>query len=281
MRVSYNHSMQTKIILLSFSSATLSLILNLLFHSNLLVSLLNSLTVGLSAYFSLNYLTTKKSLFNILLIISLGAIPLFYFIPNDKLFSFLPLFSLGLFFLCRRLPKKYLIIWGLFLFFGNLYSGEIIKYPLYIQYQQLIFNSPEVNLHMYRHQQDALFIPYKVRLLVYSQLIYIYAALTNLFNFLNLKNIADVLLIANLYPLFVGFINIFKQKGRFREIFLVAFLITALVAGIDRSADKFQSLYLLGPLFIYLILQGAQNINKKLYIILWILSLFISISPKI
>lgn len=281
MCVSYNHSMQTRIILLSLLSAILSSILSLSFHNNLLVSLLNSLTLGLSAYFFQSYLTTKKSLFNTLLIVSLGAIPLFYFIPNNKLLSFLPLFSLGFFFLCRGLPRKYLIIWGLFLFFGNLYSGEIIKYPFNIQSSQLIFNSPEVNYNMYRHQQDALFIPYTARLLVYSQLIYFYAALTNLFNFLNLKNMTDVLLIANLYPLFVGFINIFKQKSRFREIFLIAFLITALVASIDRSADKFQSLYLLGPLFIYLILQGAQNINKKLYIILWILSFFVLISPKI
>lgn len=275
--------MQAKALFPAIISSFLSFALNLLFDHNLSVSLLNCLTLGLSVYLFQNYLASKKSLFNIFLTVSLGLIPLFYYLPANKLIAYLPLFSLGLFYLYRKLPKKYgiIIFWGLFLFFGNFYSGEIIKYPFNIQHSQLIFNSPEVNYNMHRHQQDALFIPYKARLLVYSQLVYVYALLTNLFNFLNLKNLSDILLIANLYPLFVGIHNIFKHKNIFRSFILTAFLVTALTAGIDRSTDKFQSLYLLGPIFIYLILYGAQTINKKLYFTLWILSLFISISPKI
>lgn len=275
--------MQTKVYLPIIFSSGLSVILNIFYHHNLFISLSNSLTLGFSAYFFQNYLTSKKSLFNILVLVSLGAIPLFYYKPTAWFVALLPLSTLGFFYLCNReLPKRYLIIaLGLFLFFGNLYSSEVIKYPFNIQHSQLIFNYPEVNYNMYRHQQDALFIPYKARLLVYSQLIYVYALLTNLFDFLNLKNLSDILLIANIYPLFVGIHNIFKQKNIFRSILLTAFLITALTAGINRSADRFQSLYLLGPVFIYLILLGAQTINKKLYITLWILSLFIFISTKI
>lgn len=269
--------MQAKAYLPTIFSTILSLILNLFHHHNLLVSLLNSVLLGLSIYFFQRYLTSIKSIFNILLIISLGAIPLFFYKPTESVISFLPLFSLGFLYFAKQNIPGYavILIWGVFLFLGNLYSGEIIKYPFTIQHSQLIFNSPEINLHMYRHRQDALFIPYKVRQLVYSQLIYIYALLTNLFNFLNLKNLSDALLIANLYPLFIGLIKVIKQENRFRNICFAAFIITALTAGIDRSADRFQSLYLLGPLFIFLILTGTPNINKKIYITLWILSLFL------
>lgn len=268
--------MRTKALLPFILCAILSFILNLLFSHNPTVSLLNALTLGLSAYFFQKFIALKKSLFSTFFIISLGLIPLFYFVPANKLLSFLPLFSLGFCYLYKQFPKRYvLVIWGLFLFFGNLHSGGIIKYPFNIQSPQLIFNSPEVNLYMYRHQQDALFIPYRARLLVYSQLIYVYAFLTNLFNFLNLKNLSDILLVANLYPLFTGIYNIFKQKNRMGDICITAFLATALTVGIDRSTDKFQSLYLLGPIFVYLILLGFQTINKRLYIILWTLSFFL------
>lgn len=274
--------MQIRALLPIILASFLSLILNLLFHQNLFVALLNCLTLGLTAYLFQSYLNLQKSFFNIFIIVSLGLIPLFYYLPANAFFSFLPLFSLGFFYLYRILPKGYvIIIFGLFLLLGNSYSGEIIKFPFSIQYSQLIFNSPEINYNMSRHQQDALFIPYKARLLVYSKLIFFYASLNNLFNFLNLKNLADILLIANLYPLFVGSYKIFRQKNGFRIICFIAFLITALTSGIDRSADKFQSLYLIGPIFIYLIILGTQTVNKKLFFAFCFLTLFIFISPKI
>lgn len=275
--------MQSKAVLLASLSSLLSLTINLLLHHYLLSSLLNCLTLGLSVYLFQIYLNQIKSLFNTFLIISLGLIPLFHYSPDNQFTSFLPLLSLGFFYLYEKMPTKYLviIIFGFFLFLGNIYLSEIIKHPFRIQYTQLIFNSPEINLYMYRHQQDALFIPYKIRLVAYSKLIYVYAFLTNLFNFLNLKNLSDILLVANLYPFFTGIFYFLKQKNRYRDIFFIAFLITDLTIGIDRSTDRFKSLYLLGPIFVYIIFLGAKNVNKKLYLILWIISLFILISPKI
>lgn len=261
----------------------LSFLINLLSHHPLLISITNSSSLGLSVYLFTKNLNLKLTLFVSLIIISFGLMPLFHFSPTYEVISLLNLFLLFLLYLYINLHKKYLIltIWGMLLLFGNIYSGEIIKYPFNIQYSQLIFNSPEINFHINRHQQDALFIPYKIRLVVYSKLIYVYALLTNLFNFLNLKSLSDILLIANLYPLFIGIYKALKQKNKLRDIFIVGFLITALIAGVDRSTDKFQSLYLLGPIFIYLILLGLQSVNKKIYLSLWVLSLFILISPKI
>lgn len=274
--------MQAKTYLPTILSALLSFILNLFYHHNLLAALLNSLTLSLSVYFFQSYLTSKKSPFNTILIISLGTIPLFYYKPTDWIISLLSLSILGFFYLYRKYSSRYLIIiGGLILFLGNLYSGGIIKYPIKLEYSQLIFHSPEINFNLEKHQQDALFIPYQARLIVYSKLIYIYALLTNLFNFLTLINLADILLIANLYPFFIGISKIFKLEKSFRKIFLTTFSIAALTIGIDRSTDKFQSLYLLGPIFIILILIGAQTINKKKYIALWFFSLFLLISTKI
>lgn len=250
-------------------------------HLSLQSILLNFLTLGLSLYLFRRYLPSQKNLYNIFLIISLGLIPLFYYSPNNFV-SFLPLLSIGILAFYQRFPKKYLIIiWVIFLFFANLYSGQVIKYPFNIEFSQLIFNSPEVNYNLSRHQEDALYIPYKIRLLIYSQLIYIYAILTNFFDFINLKNLYEVLLIANLYPLFLGIHKIFNQNSEYKNLCLTAFLVTMLTAGLDRSPDKFESLYLLGPIFIYIILLGFQNIKKKVYLFLWILGIFILISPKI
>lgn len=268
--------MQYKFFIALTASFILSLSLNYFSHHNLFISLINSFTYALSIYLFKNTFITKNILFNFFLIISLGLIPLFKYSPNGSPLSLLPLLSVGIISLYKYFPKKWVIVlWILFLFFGNFYSNGIIKYPFIIQSSQLIFNSPEVNYNMYRHQQDALFIPYKARLLVYSQLIYIYAFLTNLFDFLNLKNLFNVLLIANIYPFFTGIFTLVKQKLRYRGICLTAFLITALTTGIDRSAESFKSLYLLGPIFIYLTLLGAQTINKKIYIVLWFISLFL------
>lgn len=273
--------MQAKTLMITFIVSFLSIIFNLYNHQDIIVSLLNSLILGLSVYWFQKKLNISRSAFNIFLIISLSLIPLFYYFPTKIYFFFLPLFSLGFFYFYRLLPKKYVIlIYGLFLLLGNLYFSEIIKYPFRIQTEQLIFNSPEVNYNIHRHQQDALFIPYKARLIIYSKLIYVYAFLTNLFSFLNLKNLSDVLLIANLYPLFVGIYNIFKQKNEFTNICITTFAVTALTLGIDRSTDKFQ-IFLSGPAIIFLILSGTRMINKKLYFALWILSIFIYISPKI
>lgn len=256
-----------------------SLILNFSFHQNLLISLLNAFTLGLSVY--LFQARQLLSPFNIFLVTSLSLIPLFNYAPTNIYFSLLPLFSLGFFYLYKMFPRKLVIvIWGVFLLIGNLYFSEIVKYPLNIQSHQLIFSSPETNYNIDRHQKDALLIPYKARLIIYSKLIFVYVFLTNLFSSLNLKNLSDVLLLANLYPLFVGIYNIFKQKNEFTNICITGFAVTALTLGIDRSTDRFQ-IFLLGPLIVLLILLGTQAINKKIYIILWILSIFIYISPKI
>lgn len=279
--LTFKLTMRNKFLISTILCLLLSILINYLSHKDLLVSLVNSITLTLSVYIFYNYINSKNSFLNSL-IISFPLIPLFSYLPNNTFISFLPLLSLGIINLYIRFPKKWiLVIWALFLLLGGAYSGEIIKYPFDVQDSQLIFNSPEINYNIQRHQQDAMFLPFKARQIIYSKLIIGYAALNNFFDFLNLKNLSDILLIANLYPLFVGMYRIFGQKNSLWNIFLITFLITVLIAGIDRSPDKFQSLYLLGPVFIYLIILGINKLNRKVYFALWILTFLILISPKI
>lgn len=269
----------TTIILLS---SLLTLTLNLIYHHSLLVAFLNSLTLGLSIHFIQRFLNLKLSAFNIFLTTFLALMPLFHYKPANNFFSLLPLLSLGILYLYTQFQKKLiLIVWMLFLVLGMLYSNDIIKYPFKVQDHQLIFSSQEINNNLTKHQQDALYIPYRARQIVYSHLIYLYASLTSFFNFLSLKNLSDILLIANLYPLFTGIIYILKQNTKLTYPCIAAFLISIVTIGIDRSTDKYQSWYLLGPIFVLLIMLGAQRISKKLYLILWVLSFFIFISPKL
>lgn len=273
--------MQTKTFFTAFIPSSISLILNLISHHNFSVSILNSLTLGLSIYLAQKYLSQRASVFNTFLVISLGLMPLFYYIPKETYFSLLPLFSLIFLYFAKKNIGAVIILFGLFLLIGNIYLSEIVKYPFKIQYTQLIFNTPEINYNIFKHQQDALFIPYQARLMIYSKLTFIYALLINLFNSLTLKSLSDTLLIANLYPLFIGVYDILRQKSKLTYLYVAAFLITALTVGIDRSTDKFQSVYLLGPMLIFLILLGARRVNKKIFLSLWILSFFIFIAPKI
>lgn len=272
--------MQRGVLLPIIISVFLSFSFNYISHYDLFISLINSLTLGSSIMLFRNYLALKNNIFNSFLYISLGLIPIFTYSPNPNFFSLLPLVTLMLIYFYIKFSKNLLVILIFYLFFGNLYLGEVIKYPFDLQNTQLIFNSPEINYNIKRHQQDALFIPYKLRQVFYSQTVYAYALLTNFFDFLNLKNLSDILLLANLYPLFTGIYTSFKVRN-LRFILLIALLATMLAAGIDRSPDKYQSLYLLGPIFIYLILLGVRNVNTKIYLALWTISFYIFISPKI
>ena len=266
----------------------LTFLINFLSAHNLLTSIANSATLCLSVYLFKDYLNKRRFLFNIFIIVSFCIIPLFQYQPKSDFISLLPLLSLGFFYISSRAIEKInylnivlILVWIFFLTLSIAYSGEVIKPPFEIQSSQLIFNSPEINYNIKRHQQDALYIPYKIRQLIYSDSVFSYAILTNFFDFLNLKNLSDALFIANLYPLFVGFYKFFRERFEFKYLCLSAFLITILIAGIDRSPDKFQSLYLLGPVFVYLIILGLRSINKKFYILLWVLGLFILLTPKI
>lgn len=256
-------------------------IVNVISHQDLLVSLTNSLTLIFSINFFKEYIK-KISLFTSLFLISLGLMPIFTYHPVNTYLSFLPIISLILINFYKGKPSKLkLAIIAIVLFISNLYVGEVIKFPISIQHTQLIFNSPEIRYNIKRHQADALYIPFKIRQLVYSEIIFVYASLSNFFNFLTLKGLVDVLLIANIYPLILGLYKTFKEKAFFRNLCIVYFLITFLVSSIDRSPDRFQSLYLLTPIFIYLMLFGFKLIHKKIYIFLFAISIFILISPKI
>lgn len=268
--------------LLALLSSLLSLSLNLFTHQNLFASFVNSLTLGLSVYFFQNLLNLKRGLFHYFILISSGLIPLFFFLPTNMFFSFFPLLILGIIYLYSRNPNKlFLVVFGFILFVGILYCNEVVKFPFEIQQMQLIYNSPEVNYNLTRHQEDALFLPYKMRLIVYSKLIYLYALLTNFFDFLNFKNLYETLMLANLYPLFIGIYKIIRENQKLKFLIITAFLITLFIAGLDRSPDKSQSLYLISPLLIYLIILGAENVNKKIYFLLWIISIFNLINPLI
>lgn len=268
--------------LLALLSSLLSLSLNLFTHQNLFASFVNSLTLGLSVYFFQNLLNLKRGLFHYFILFLSGLIPIFLYAPVNVFFSFFPLLILGIIYLYNRNPNKlFLVMFGFILFVGILYCGEVIKFPFEIQQMQLIYNSPEVNYNLTRHQEDALFLPYKMRLIVYSKLIYLYALLTNFFDFLNLKNLYEILILANLYPLFIGIYKVIRENQKLKFLIITAFLITLFIAGLDRSPDKFQSLYLLGPIFLYLILVGSQFINRKIYLTFWLLSLFLYINPKL
>lgn len=257
-------------------------LLNYFTHLNLLVSINNTLILILSILLFKKYLDEKKYFLNFFIIASCSLIPLTFSNTASGVFSFFPLSFLVVLYLRNYISKKAgLFIFALFFFITSLYVSDLIKPPLSIQKSQLIFYSPEVSYHINRHQQDALFIPYSARKIVYSSTVYFYVFLTNFFNFINLKNLSDAILIANIYPLAVGIYSFIKTKSDYRSIFFASIFLAALVLGIDRSPDKFQSFYMLTPLLIYFIFNGANYVNKKIFALLWMLTILIILNPII
>lgn len=171
--------------------------LNIITHGKLLVGLINSLVFSLSIFFFKN-LSAKSSIISYIFIILLGAQNFILYFPYIYL-TFMLILQKGK-------SKNLLLFLGLSLFYISLISGGVIGLPFHVNTNQLIFNIPETNYAIAQHQKDALYIPFSIRPLIYSNLIYIYVFFTNIANFINFKNLYDVLLLANLYPLTSGFI---------------------------------------------------------------------------
>lgn len=137
-----------------------------------------------------------------------------------------------------------------------------------------IFSMIEVQDGIKKHQKDALYIPFRLRPLIYNDLIYINFSLSRIADFISLKTLYDILLLANLYPFFWGL----KRK---KFIAFAAILVALLLIGINKSPDKFSSFFIISPILVYFILRGLEKVNTKIYLFLLAVSLVIITGPSL
>jgi hypothetical protein len=263
-------SQERKFKLFLIGSVFLCFLINIFFKNNIWVAISNSII------FLLSILLVKK--FNPIFLPILALMPIFSFDIKQIQINFLLIAFLSLIFLTKKIKTgKFLIILialGLF-FWGNLLGAKIINWPNFPDRSQLITGIEPIKTYMLLHQKDTVFLPYKTRLLIYNPLIYVYYGLGNVLHLITFGNLADVILLANIYPLIMGFWKKIKEK---KNIWFWIFLVVGLVTiAIDKSSDKFNSLYFLSPILVYLIVNGLEKINRKIYLGLLIITVLFSL----
>lgn len=267
-----------------FKFATILLlcfVLNLISHGSLLLGVFNTILLG-STLFSLQSFSGKKFLsIQFSLIILLGAMPLFTHFYKDIFTVFFAIGTVLLLFIYSKIKFKFIA--GLIILFyisvAALYIGEIIRFPLSYQDSRLLFSDNWTNLAISEIQKEALYIPYRIRLLIFNNSAYIYVILSKLTDLFMIKNISNILLLANLYPLVVGLIAFLKSPDERKTLITLSIFIISFLAVLSRAIDVFSTFLILSPFLIYLILLGLGSLNKRLYFVLVVLSLLLAYNP--
>lgn len=261
-------------------------LLNIIFHGNIFIGILNTFLLFLSIVFYLKFSSQRLSSIKSLNFISpllflIGAIPIFthnYHFYNVLLA--LGLCILLLFYLSSSYKKLLVLIILFYILIASFYSSGLIKVPFSFQTQQFIFSDEWTRLYISQMQQEALYVPYKIRLLIFNNSIYLYTLLSKMVSLFMFKNLYDLLLIANLYPLAKGLILDLKDWNRSKTLIIIFVLLISFTTVISRAVNIFDAFILSSPFFIYFILRGFKSINKIIYLALFILSVVIASSPS-
>lgn len=139
---------------------------------------------------------------------------------------------------------------------------------------KLIFDMPSIRDTVLQHQKDARYLPYRIRLLVFNNLVYIYQMFRNMTSFWNINNINRIILLANIYPIYLGLKQISKNKIKLWTCIL-GILATSIVIGLNKMVDARSATWFILPIFAYLTIIGIQKINFKIYLPLLLISLFL------
>lgn len=261
--------------------------LNIINHGDILVGILNTLLLFLSIYFYLKFSQQKLSSAKSLNFISpslflIAAIPLFT--HNYKIFIILLAIGICLLFLLYFTGnfKKILIFIVLpYILIASFYANGLIELPFSFQLDRFIFSDDWINLYVLQMQNEALYVPYKIRLLIFNSSVYFYVLLSKAVSLYMFKNLYDVLLIANLYPLVKGLIVDLKDWNRLKTLIIICMLVISFTTVISRTVDIFNTFILLSPFLMYFILRGFKSVNKIIYLSLFIFSVVIATSPSV
>ncbi len=118
-------------------------------------------------------------------------------------------------------------------------------------------------------------IPYSLTFLIYNKGLYGVLFLQNLLTFFTPRNFYDVLLLANLFPLILGIAAYIKNFRSYSFLFFLWIIGALIIIGIDRSPNKFSSLYATTTPLLFFIFEGFQQFKihyLKIYLALLIVS---------
>lgn len=259
-------------------------LINELIHQNLLVSFQNTavLILSLIFYLKLSGIKISLSLRNTPRLLSLIALaPIFYHQYDTIIYLFaLALNTLLIAYLYMPKIRSIIVLLVLLVaLIATLYSSNIINSAHNFQPNQLLISDNQINNAIIQVQNEATYLPYKIRLIVFSQSVYLYLLLSKFAGFFTLKNLYDTLLIANLYPLLQGFRIDFKHWNKSKTLLILFIFVVFLFSSFSRTSNIFPTFLLINSGLIYFIGRGFASINQKVYLALILFSIFVATSP--
>lgn len=162
----------------------------------------------------------------------------------------------------------------LFIVVGTLMSTRVMKSDFSVDKVKLIFDMPSIRDSVSQHQKDARYLPYRIRLLVFNDSVYIYQIFRNIASFWNLNNINRIILLANIYPIYLALKLISKSKIKWWTCIL-GILAASIVIGINKMVDARSATWFIMPIFGYLTIIGIRKVNFKIYLPMLLISLFL------
>lgn len=207
--------------------------------------------------------------------------PLFHYQPPQLIFISLPFLTLLiLIIIIKNKYKGWILSLGcLYILVASLFISGIITWPFHFQIDHTILADKHISDAILQHQQDALYLPFKLRPVLFNSLVYLYSLLTHASYFLSFSNLYNIFLLANLYPLIIGSVSLMRNNLPVERFFIMGGIaISVLVVGFSRSIQEMSVLFVASPLFIYLILTGLRKVNVKLYLALLAFSFAIKLN---
>ncbi|MDO8658172.1 MAG: hypothetical protein Q7K55_05500, partial [Candidatus Levybacteria bacterium] len=230
----------------------LCFLLNIVNHGSPVIGILNSLFLGLLLFFYQSISGKKLALLDPIYFLLLGVIPIFTHKYEDikVIFFAMGLVVLMILYLKTKInPLIYIIF--LYIFITVLFVGQIINPPFLFQGNHLILSDNWTNTAIRRTQDEALYMPYTFRLMIFNGSVYLYIILSKVAELFMIGNLATVLLIANIYPLVKGLVSELKSFDRMKFSMLLGMLLISLTIVLGRSVDIFNAFYLMSPFLIY------------------------------
>lgn len=262
---------------------SLGFLLNLISHKDILTGLLNVTLLFLSVYVYSKLSGKKLNLTGLPFVIFIAAIPLFTY-RHDIFILGLAIGAALLLLLyantnVKRILPLVLFVIIAYLVLASFYVGGIIKFPFVFSGELFIFFDDKASPYIPLMQKEALYLPYRFRSLIFNESAYFYVLLSKTAGLFTLKNLYDVLLLANLYPFILGVIWSLRNWDKSKAFFVSCILLVAFITSLSRTVNIFNTFLILAPFLLYFILTGFNSMNKKIYLLLFILSLIILTSP--
>lgn len=257
----------------------LSLLLNIANHGNIAIAILNTLLLFFSIYF---YLKFSRQNIKSPLIVLTGTLPIFTR-ANDIIVVFIAIgiCLLMLLYLTTKFKKISLLMIVIYILFFSFFANGLIKLPFLFQTNLLIVNDDWTNLYITQMKTESQYMPSIIRSVIFNPLVYLYVMLSKIAALFSLKNLSNVLLIANIYPLISGLTLDLKNWSKSKMLLYCCILLISFCMVVSRSVDiiNTNTFVLLSPFLIYFILKGLNSVNKIIYLALFVVSIVIATGP--